>query len=194
MDALNKLKEIGKAEGSTGGNILARDIERTQYQLSQSGGGSIEQFTKILSADLSRYGLKEESKIAGQMVQAESLASANQLTDVGLGQNLVTAQDDLSKRTQDLSSLFGSLVDSVDVTKIAELPKVTETIVTSIGNLNKELETLKEAAIKVHGSLVTAAKAAETAATNLGNIKGAPLTGKPVEVPPAPGQPQNAGG
>ena len=192
MDALNKLKEIGKAEGSTGGNILARDIERTQYQLNQSGGGSIEQFTKILSADLSRYGLKEESKMAGQMVQAETLASANQITDVGLGQNLVTAQDDLSTRTQDLSRLFGSLVDSVNVDKIAELPKVTETIVTSIGNLNTELETLKEAAIKVHGSLVTAAKAAETAATNLGNIKGAPLTGKPVEVPPAPGQPQPA--
>jgi TP901 family phage tail tape measure protein len=190
MDSLNKLKEIAKAEGSTGGNILARDIERTQDQLSQSGGGSIEQFTKILSADLSRYGLKEESKIAGQMVQAESLASANQLTDVGLGQNLVTAQDDLSKRTEDLSRLFGSLVDSVKVDKIAELPKVTETIVTSITNLNKELETLKEAANKVHGSLVTAAKAAETAATNLGNIKGAPLTGKPVEVPPAPAQPQ----
>ena len=192
MDALNKLKEIGKAEGSTGGNILARDIDRTQYQLQQSGGGSIEQFTKILSADLSRYGLKEESKMAGQMVQAETLASANQITDVGLGQNLVTAQDDLSTRTQDLSRLFGSLVDSVNVDKIAELPKVTETIVTSITNLNKELETLNEAAIKVHGSLVTAAKAAETAATNLGNIKGAPLTGKPVEVPPAPGQPQPA--
>jgi TP901 family phage tail tape measure protein len=193
MDALNKLKEIGKAEGSTGGNILARDIERTQYQLKQSGGGSIEQFTKILSADLSRYGLKEESKIAGQMVQAETLASANQLTDVGLGQNLVKAQDDLSARTEKLASVFGTLVDSVEVDKIAELPKVTETIVTSITNLNKELEALKEAANKVHGSLVTAAKAAETAATNLGNIKGAPLTGKPVEVPPAPAQPQPTG-
>jgi hypothetical protein len=194
MDALNKLKEIGKAEGSTGGNILARDIERTQYQLDQSGGGSLEQFTKILSADLSRYGLKEESKMAGQMVQAESLSSANQLTDVGLGQNLVAAQDDLSKRTKDLSSLFGSLVDSVDVTKIAELPKVTETIVTSIGNLNTQLDGLKGSAEKVGAAFDSAVKALTTAETNLKNLGGGKFKDVAPEVAKTDAKPQTAGG
>ena len=194
-DYLNKLKEIGSSAGTTGGNMLSGTAAATQASLNQPGGATLEQLLGAISnINLEKYGLTEEQQTAGQMVQAETLASANQITDVGLGQNLVTAQDDLSKRTKDLSSLFGSLVDSVDVTKIAELPKVTETIVTSITNLNTKLDGLRDSAEKAGAAFDAASKTLVTAEANLKNLGGGKFKDVAPEVAKTSADPQKAGG
>lgn len=153
-DYLQKLKEIGSESGTTGGNMLTNTVNATQSLLDQQGGGTLEQLIgAITNIDMAQYGgpkgLTGEQQAAGEMVQAQALAATNQVTDIGLGENLGTAQDNLSKKTEELATLFGNLVDGVDVEKTAELPKVVEIFTTNVQQLGTELDALKKSAAEL---------------------------------------------
>jgi hypothetical protein len=138
----------------------------------------------ITNIDLEKFGgvkgLKGAEQDAGQMLQAEALAAVNQITDIGLGSNLGTAQDALSEKTAQLATLFGNLIDGIDVEKTAELPKVVETFTTNVKDLGTQLNDLTEASKKLTTEVALLEAAAYKAKTALQSVS------SPDSIDPAP--------
>ena len=177
-DYLEKLRQIGSESVTTGGNKLVNTVDATQALLDKQGEGTLEQLVgAITNLDVGKYGgqkgLTGSQQDAAEMVQAQALAAANQVTDIGLGENLGTAQDNLSQKTKELATLFGTLVDGIDVDKTAELPKVVETFTTNVRELGGELGALKKASAELTIEVGFLRGAAEKAREVLNNFKAA---------------------
>jgi hypothetical protein len=177
-DYLEKLRQIGSESVTTGGNKLVNTVDATQALLDKQGGGTLEQLLgAITNLDVGKYGgqkgLTGSQQDAAEMVQAQALAAANQVTDIGLGENLGTAQDNLSQKTKELATLFGTLVDGIDVDKTAELPKVVEIFTDNVRELGGELGALKKASAELTIEVTFLKAAAVKARTVLNDFKAA---------------------